>query len=129
MDSHKTLDLFRGADPRLQIGAVVVVFILAWLVWGIARRIVRIGWFAIAFGIGLAVAYGLNLTMLGDPQPLPYLLAEALAFAWVWSMIRSKVSRVVTAIAVVLVLRIGGSMLSDAKKHPDPKDPAVNRRR
>ena len=108
-------------DPRLLGTLGIVALVGVWLVWAIAKKIVRIGFFILAFVAGTALAAGASAAF-QKPQPWPVLAAEGLAFAWAWSLFRAKVARVVSAFmilaAVKLALTFAPNMVKDVKELP-----------
>lgn len=112
---------FSTIDSRVLLGGGIAILVLLWLLWAIAKKIVRLGYFVLSFTLGLAVAYGAS-QVYGKPQPVTMLIGEAFAFAWVWSLIRSKAARAVTAVAVVVMLRFGSGYLPFLAGAPSPPD-------
>jgi hypothetical protein len=102
-------------DPRLLWAGGITLLVLLWLLWAIARKIVRIGFFIIAFLAGTAIAAAAGAA-LGKPQPLPILAAQGLAFAWAWNLVRAKVARVVTSFMLLAAVKVGLTMLPDMAK-------------
>jgi hypothetical protein len=106
-------------DPRLLGAAGIVALVGLWLVWALARKVVRVGYFVIAFAAGTAIAWAIS-GAIQRPQPWPMLAAEGLAFAWAWSLFRSKVARVVSAIMLLTVVKLALTYAPSAVK--DPKE-------
>jgi len=79
---------------------------LLWVVWGIARRIVRIGWFVLLFALGVCLACGLDVWFRGSVGSWPVVAGEGLVFAVAAQAIRSRVLRVVVLVALVVAARV-----------------------
>jgi hypothetical protein len=86
-----------------------------WLVFKIAWKVVKIGFFAMAFLLGFAICAGLS-TLSGHPQPVWALGAEALAFAWGFSLVRSKIAKVITGLAILTCAQFIGKFGFDVHK-------------
>jgi hypothetical protein len=93
-----------GQDQLTWLALSLVVII--WMVWGIAKKIVRMGYFLMALGVGCAIAYGVA-TLTNQKLHPEAILAAGMSFAFLWSAIRAKVARVVTAITVAVLLSFG----------------------
>ncbi len=107
-------------DQVTWLGLSAVV--LLWLLWSLAKKLVQIGFFVVAFAIGSGIAYGVAIST-GQPVRPEAILAAGLAFAFVWNMIRAKIARVVTAVAVGTMLSLGahqGWPIFGSKTQPRP---------
>jgi len=118
MDQLQTyLQQIQG-DQITWLGLSAVV--LLWLLWSLAKKLVQIGFFVIAFVIGSGIAYGVAFAT-GQPIRPEAILAAGLAFAFVWNMIRAKIARTITSLAVAGMLSLGahqGWTMFGAKPNP-----------
>lgn len=89
-----------------------------WIIFKIAWKIVKIGFFVMAFLIGFAICAGLSAAT-NHPQPVWALGAEALAFAWGFSLVRSKISKIVTGLAILATAQAIGHFGFDPAKMKD----------
>ncbi len=93
-----------GQDQLTWLGLSLVVFL--WMLWGVAKKIVRMGYFVMALTIGCALAYGVA-QVTGQKLHPEAVLAAGMSFAFLWSAIRAKVARVITAVSVAVMLSFG----------------------
>jgi hypothetical protein len=113
--------------PNLGMLSLVGVGLLAsfWVLFRLAWKVVQIGFFLIAFAVGFAVCAGLSAVS-GHPQPIWALGAEALAVAWGYTLVRGKIAKLITGLAIVTVAQLVGkfgfdpSHLKDLDKAPIP---------
>jgi hypothetical protein len=96
--------LFKSISTPALFGVGAFVLLVGWIAWGLCRKIVRFGFFVLTFLIGFALAYAANAAFIGPPS-LPVVAGEAMAFAWLGSMIRSKVAKAVSMVALIIFAR------------------------
>ena len=93
-----------GNDGVTWLGLAAII--LLWLVWSLAKKVVRAGYFLLAYIVGSGVAYGVALATGNEAKP-EAVLAAGLSFAFLWTSIRAKIARTVTALAVGTMLSLG----------------------
>lgn len=94
-----------GEPMLVVVGAAVLGSIyVVWRLVGVAMKVI---FFVASFAVGFLVTYGVS-ELSGHHQPLWVYGGEALAFAWVLSLIRAKIARAITALAVLGLSQITG---------------------
>lgn len=84
----------------------LAAIILLWLVWSLAKKVVRAGYFLLAYIVGSGVAYGVAAATGNEAKP-EAVLAAGLSFAFLWTSIRAKIARTITALTVGAILSLG----------------------
>ncbi len=84
------------------LGMAILLF---WVLWMIARKIVRFGFFLFSFAIALGMSWLVLGFLAEDPVPWWVWIPSALLMAWCWSVLRSRAARWVSTMLLLGLLK------------------------